>query len=97
MRLLSVSGGRALAEFLFVLSEYVEDSTGRRWASTIRIVVTWSCFGEDFFKGLKVVVLLVALVLALVMTLFVGPRDPYVTSETHLKASTRCEQTFNTD
>ena len=52
---------------------------------------------EDFFNGLKVIVLLVVLVPALVMTLFVGPIDPYVTSETHLNASTRCEQTFNTD
>jgi hypothetical protein len=52
---------------------------------------------EDFFKGLKVIVLLLDLVLALIMTLFVGLMDPYITSETHLKTSTRCEQTFNTD
>jgi hypothetical protein len=52
---------------------------------------------EDFFKGLKVFILFVVLVLALVMTLFVGLIDPYVTSETHLNASTRCEQTFNAD
>ena len=36
---------------------------------------------EDFFKGLKVIVFLLVLVLALVMTLSVGLIDPYVTSE----------------
>jgi hypothetical protein len=50
---------------------------------------------EDFFKELKVIILLLSLVLVLVMTLFIGLTDPYVASETHLKASTRCEQIFN--
>jgi hypothetical protein len=38
---------------------------------------------EDLFKGLKVIVFLLVLVLTLVMTLSVGLIDPYVTSETH--------------